>query len=174
MTYFVDLGNPENDEISPEELKDRRNKYYAYLESIRDRLPPVAYAFAIADWHYDVSDPRCLHDAWVDRVTLATVPSLRTFKRQSKQHHRTELRVRLLGAYHDGLIELRYVNVQECVLSEDGEWLYDEIRLSEDGRVIYEISFASRKRWLITCENIEYTWKPFAAKTVSPTVPQDS
>ncbi len=49
-----------------EELGPRFAAYRQYLASIRDQLPPAAFAFATADWHYRFSDPRCPHDARVE------------------------------------------------------------------------------------------------------------
>lgn len=41
-----------------------------------------------------------------------------------------------------------------------GDWLIDEIRLSDRGLVLHEILFSSGARWLIESEDIEYTWEP--------------
>jgi hypothetical protein len=77
----------------------------------------------------------------------------------------------LLGAYHDGHIKLVYTKVRSYDLTigpkreaqaqrGHGDWLIDEIRLSDRELVLHEILFASGARWLIESEDIEYTWEP--------------
>jgi hypothetical protein len=88
------------------ELNDRFSEYLAYLRSIEDRLAPGAYAFASAPWHYDEQDRRCPHDAWVESITLTESGA-----GERHQDRHLDIHVRLLGAYHDGHIELRYSNV---------------------------------------------------------------
>ncbi len=41
-----------------------------------------------------------------------------------------------------------------------GDWLIDEIRLSEQGLVLHEVVFDGA-HWLIECEDVVYTWLPF-------------
>jgi len=140
--------------------------YLAYFESVKDKLPPNARAFAGADWHYNFKDPKCPHDSWVESVVISEPADGET-----KDDRGLEIAVRLLGAYHDGTIELRYRGVYqyEMVGSSDeswprihrphGDWLIDEIRLSEKDRVIHEIRF-TQATWMIECEDVIYTWIP--------------
>lgn len=77
-----------------------------------------------------------------------------------------QIRVTLLGACHNGLIELCYLGV--CSYEIRGRagnrprsfrphhaWLIDDIRLSDDGHVIHEIEF-KRATWEIQCEDLLY------------------
>jgi hypothetical protein len=41
-----------------------------------------------------------------------------------------------------------------------GDWLTDEIRLSDRNLVLHEIEFSRGSRWLIEAEDIVYEWKP--------------
>ena len=67
---------------------------------------------------------------------------------------------RFLGAYHDGFVEIAYTNVTRHELTRGaGDWLYDEIRLSEDGAVLHEIEFDGG-HWLIECSDITARWIP--------------
>jgi hypothetical protein len=84
----------------------------------------------------------------------------------------SKLKLRLLGAYHDGHIELVYPDVQGYTLDMascargHGDWLYDEFRVTESGRVIHEIEWASssdKGHWLIEASDVLYTWIPRAA-----------
>jgi hypothetical protein len=145
------------------DMSDER--YPAYLDTIKDQLPSNARDFAEADWHYDFTNPKCPHDSWVETITI-----FEPADGETKDDRGLEIMVRLLGAFHDGFIELRYKGVFEYEMSgtsdeswpkihrPHGDWLIDEIRLSENGRVIHEIKF-TRARWLIQCEDIVYTWK---------------
>ena len=140
----------------------RFNEYKNYLDSIKERLPKSAREFALADWRLDFTDHKCPHDSWIEYC--------RIFEESSGE--RNEIRVlhietRLLGAYHDGFLDLSYKNVARYELKKSdswdshGDWLYDEVRLSDNNLVLHEIEFAGDIIWLIECEDIEFNWKPF-------------
>jgi hypothetical protein len=148
-------------------LEERFAAYYKYLESVRDRLPPSAYSFAVASWHYDPQDHRCPHDSWVDSLTIIETPY-----DDHKAHRDIEINVRLLGAYHDGRLELSYKKVRSYQLETPpgyemlplnvghGDWLGDEVRLSERALVLHEVEFTRGSRWVIECQDIHYQWTP--------------
>lgn len=144
-----------SEDITIEEVKERYRRYFDYLASVRPQLPDATYAFATADWHY-ADDPRAPHGAWLEDVAIH-IPSL---------GKRSEIRgcnidVRLLGAYHDGYIELHYRDVYTYSLVSASEWQVDEIRLTRGGRIVHEIVFDAGIRWKIECYEITYEWKPF-------------
>ncbi|MBI3555166.1 MAG: mechanosensitive ion channel, partial [Deltaproteobacteria bacterium] len=77
----------------------------------------------------------------------------------------TAIRVRLLGAYHDGFIELFYSRVIRYSLSSPssvrglGDWLYDEFRVAPGGHLIHEIEWAGfprdeGSRWIIEASDV--------------------
>lgn len=149
-------------------------RYDEYLASIKDRLPPSTYAFATAPWHYSTLDHRCPHDAWVESLTINEEKN-----DDNPIQRRMTINVRLLGAYHDGHIELAYRGVRSYALSKPAlgpgswgsggwkyighhDWLVDEIRLSDNDLVVHEITFSSDARWLVECEDLTYEWRPFA------------
>src|SRR5688500_18016295 len=71
MTYILSKNLP--DIYSLGYLQRRKEKWAAYqrrLQKIKKSLPPSAAEFALAEWHYDPSDPRCPHDAWLEHVTI--------------------------------------------------------------------------------------------------------
>ena len=79
------------------------------------------------------------------------------------------IRVRLLGAYHDGHIELYYPRVWMYQLDitnrEHGhrDWRYDEFRVTAEGRVAHEIEwsgFQDTGRWLIEASDVQFRWIP--------------
>jgi hypothetical protein len=152
---------------SPEEIAAAFKRYHKYLESVRASLPASPYEFAAAPWHYDHNDHRCPHDSWVESVVI----------RENSSGSRHEIReieivVRLLGAYHDGYLELVYTGVVSYSFlakrstapdnKGHGDWLIDEIRLSEGNLVLHEIAFWSGSHWLIECRDIKSTWIPQA------------
>jgi hypothetical protein len=141
--------------------------YQKYLASVRDQLPSGVAQIALADWYYDPMDHRCPHDAWLESMAL----------RESGHGEHQEIRsasmtVRLLGAYHDGHIELQYRDVTRYTLDFTSEstqfgghrdWLYDEFRLTPIGRVEHEIEWAGRTNtghWIIEAADLEYRWSP--------------
>lgn len=81
----------------------------------------------------------------------------------------TALTVRLLGANHDGHIELVYPGVRSYDLSAPcsagglGDWRYDEFRVSDSGCVPHEIEWARSRitgRWLIQAVDVLHKWTP--------------
>lgn len=144
-------------------------RYRDYLASVKAAFPPSAYALATSDWYGDFKDHRCPHDAWLEELSLTEPAS------GPRNTGRTlSLRLRLLGAYHDGHIELVYPQVFRYSLdlkagnTGHGDWRYDELRLSEDGHLIHEIEWwdfepTPTARWIIEASDVEYRWIPMAA-----------
>jgi len=157
MSYL--LVNDENETL--EEFLLRYKKYYDYIETVKQAMPQAAYMFAIAPWHYNHNDPRCPHDAWIETIKVREIAS-----GSRSQIRSTEIFIRLLGAFHDGYIEITYEKVVNYSIIQNtpdghGDWLLDEIRLSEEKIVIHEIIFVGG-RCMIVCEDIIYQWKPFS------------
>ena len=153
---------------SREVVAARWREYVAHIESVRGDLPDEAAAFALAEWHYDFRDHRCPHDAWVESVAVVELA------RGERQEIRSlEIRIVLLGAYHDGRIHLIYPGVTRYDLRQPsgaygpahGDWLVDEVDVAptstpEQRRVVHAIAFASGARWTIEAANILYEWVP--------------
>jgi hypothetical protein len=152
----------------PAEFGSRLQSYREYLQSVKADFPPNAYEFAAAPWHYDTDDHRCPHDSWVESLV---VKELSTGERH--QHRTLEIHLQLLGAYHDGHLTVIYHEVQSYSLDTPpgykmppshvghGDWLVDEVRLSERGHVVHEVTFSRGSRWLIECKDITHHWLPF-------------
>jgi hypothetical protein len=152
-----------------DEIRKQYIKYYDYIRSIKDKIPRNVYRFAIAGWHYNPKDHRCPHDCWLESLHIEEPSSGRRRERRS-----INIRVRLLGAYHNGTIELTYKNVSGYTLKKvtgkrantvttsntgHGDWRIDEIRLSTRDNVVHEVLFSNNCRWIIECEDIIYSWK---------------
>lgn len=139
------------------------SKYFEYLEKNKDMFPRKAHEFASARWHYDFDDHRCPHDSWVESICV----------NEPSSGDRNEIRVidisiKLLGAYHDGWLTLLYQNVKKYNFFYEhadnvptighGDWLIDELRLSDNGLVVHEIVFSNNARWLIECSDMHFDW----------------
>lgn len=145
--------------------------YFHYLEEMRDSFPQNALAFASAKWHWDGADPRCPHDAWLEKVEIREIE---TEPGSSKRDLIIE--ARFLGAYHDGYFTLTYHDVKYYSLDKvqaefsynrgngNGDWLLDEVYLDEKGLVFHDIEFANNCRWTIHCRDLEHTWTPSPAE----------
>ncbi|HKX83413.1 MAG TPA: hypothetical protein VJL58_04260, partial [Pyrinomonadaceae bacterium] len=85
-----------------------------------------------------------------------------------------EIRIELLGAYHDGKILLRYPKVFGYELNarmlDEGhrDWRYDEFRVNDDGQLVHEIEWwglYNTAIWQIVASDVEYKWIPVESGT---------
>lgn len=135
--------------------------YQEYLHQNQQRFPPGAFSLGTAVWWQDGNDHRSPHDAWLESVTFSEPAS-----GESCEIRHTQMKVRLLAAYHDGFIELLYPRVFSYSLQSTdcrsglGDWCYDEFTLSPAGHVIHEIEWTFGHRWIIEASDIEYQWIP--------------
>lgn len=157
------LGNPDFDEV-----QQAYSKYYEYLDSIKGKMPVNARNFATASWHYNPEDSRCPHDSWLESLAINEISS----GERSEIRH-IEIRVILLGAYHDGYIELLYRDVSKYVFEKKakhigipplvnvghGDWHIDEFSLTEDADVVHDIIFSTGAQWSIECKDVIYDWR---------------
>lgn len=139
------------------------DRYLAYLRSIEGKIPPDAHAYAAADWHWDAHDHRCPHDAWIEFVTVQELS-----RGERSEIREIAVKARALGAYHDGHFEITYSGVtSHCIelptksfQTGYGDWLTDEVRLADNGKVVHEVLFASGGHWLIECADLRHQWLP--------------
>jgi hypothetical protein len=111
----------------------------------------------LSDWYSFPEDHRCPHDAWVEALTLSELAS-------GERHEERELQIqiRLLGAYHDGIIEFTYKRVKNYSLQATGaagghgDWLRDEVE-DRDGFILHTVLFANGKIQ-IEAKDVEYKW----------------
>jgi hypothetical protein len=168
MSFLLHLINCDDVDAVNEAYK----RYRRYMDSIKEIIPRDAFSFATADWHYDGHDHRSPHDAWLESLTIEEhAMGLRNEERW------IDIYIKLLGAYHDGNINIKYEKVigyflakesfikkeksNKAVVLSHGDWLIDEISLSESGEIIHEIIFDNDIKWTIRCGNIVYKWDPF-------------
>jgi hypothetical protein len=141
-------------------------RYREYLAAPERPLPRGAYSLAASDWYFDPRDHRCLHDAWLESVTISEPAA-----GERDQDRGTTISVRLLGAHQNGTIELFYPHVFSYSLASPsctrglGDWRYDEFRVSANGRLIHEIEWAGYpydkgSHWIIEASDVEFHWWP--------------
>jgi hypothetical protein len=151
------------------------HEYFAYLRENEKRFPPRAYEFASAPWHYDIRDHKCPHDSWLETLTISE-PA----QGEHKEIRDIDIVAKLLGAYHDGIIELTYKHVRRYSLGMDrtslgaplalysktrghGDWIVDEVLVKDDGSISHEVEFHVAGHWIIECADLIYRWHPNAA-----------
>lgn len=143
-------------------------RYRTYLAESRSTFPPGAFSLATCEWYFDPTDHRCPHDSWLESITVLE-PS--AGERVEDRH--TTIRILLLGAYHDGYIELFYPRVFRFSITNSaterghGEWRYDEFRLSPAGGVVHEIEWeggtgVAGANWIIESSDVSLRWIPKA------------
>jgi hypothetical protein len=141
-------------------------KYRKYLEDNHDRFPSAAYALATSDWYFDFQCHECPHDAWLESVRVDEHSMGKSHEIRS-----AAITIKLMGAYHDGTIEIYYPKVFEyrfnSLALEGGhrDWRYDELRLNEKGHLIHEIEWngcQDNGSWVIVASEVEFKWTPFS------------
>lgn len=157
----------------PKEITQLRKAYDEYLSIIKPRIPPSAFEFASAPWHYDPSDHRCPHDAWLEYLRISETSEGKRMEVRS-----IDMELRLLGAYHDGYLSLGYKDVQSYSLSQPlkvprrpshtakvghEDLLVDEFGVSPRGMLVHELLFSFGARWSIECRDFQWLWSPTRA-----------
>lgn len=165
MSFVLDLSRLRN--VKPEDVTARWKAYLEYIGSIRDRLGPGAAAYATSELHSDHSNPQSPHDGWLES---AKIEELATGERAEQRS--IGVTIELLASYHDGRIRFTYTDVRSYVMNAPpeferpplsaghGDWLVDEVRLSERGLVVHEILFSRGAHWQIEASDLHYEWLP--------------
>jgi hypothetical protein len=139
-------------------------RYQAFIAENRERFPSRALELATSTWFYDSRDHRCPHDAWLEAAAIEE-PA----EGERRERRTVAMRIRLLGAYHDGHIELYYPRVFRYQMDlYDGtsghhDWRYDEFRLTAENRLIHEIEWwaaGDTARWIIEASDVHFAWHP--------------
>ncbi|MDB6066457.1 MAG: hypothetical protein JWR26_2665 [Pedosphaera sp.] len=140
--------------------------YQEYLKRNQNQFPPGAFMLGTALCYYNANDHRCPHDGRLQTVLITEEDeSLETDRRL------ITMRIKLLGRYGDGHIELFYPEVFRFEFLESppsngmGDWRYDEFTVTSQGRVIHEIEWRETEenkepRWVIEASDVLYSWIP--------------
>ena len=139
-------------------------RYREYLEQNKKAFPQSAFALATSDWYFSPENHRSPHDAWLESLVISE-PA------QGKRNEirETSIRIRLLGAYHDLILEFYYPKVFSYSVAFKssmhglGDWRFDEFTLDEAGRVVHEIEWTGfpneqNARWLICASDVQFNW----------------
>jgi hypothetical protein len=152
MGYFVGRN------FDPIDAREIWREYQDYIGTVRTRLAPSAYEYAVADWHYDATDNRSPHDGWIETVKIMENVDGEVDARS------IGITITLLGAYHDTRLRYKYTGVKTYSLNKKlslsdsryqqghGDWIVDEITLSESGFVRHEIELFGGASWMIESE----------------------
>jgi len=131
--------------------------YFAYLAGIRERLGEELYAFAADFDRYGPHARGSLHDAWLQRLTLAP---------QDVRAHPLcmGLELELLGPWHDRILRLRYQDVSGYSLTQalsgrsaPRDLLCHELRLDETGELLeHFLEFDDGFSILASCRSMSF------------------
>jgi hypothetical protein len=141
--------------------------YEDALVPIASRLPANTRKYALAAWHCDVTDHRCIHDAWIEAISV-----VESGTGPRKEKRGLGIVMRLLGAYHDRYLILKFPGVRryriEHPLVEErrndvahGDVLDDSIQLTADGTILYSMrmEFGSVE---IEAKDVEFSQLPIS------------
>jgi hypothetical protein len=144
-------------ELSAESMS--LQEYLTYVESCQEKLPVAAYDYAKASWHYDMTDPRCIHDAWLLSFTIKEA----SLERPERDPERFEMEISFLSAFENRVLNFAYKDVIQYRLETPAqihahsEVYFDEIRLSAQDNVVHEILFMSNVRWVIEARDFVFS-----------------
>jgi hypothetical protein len=122
--------------------------YEKDVAQIAHELPAKAREFALADWHCNPEDHRCLHDSWIESIVVEEKSS-----GDPKQYRSVDILVFLLGAYHDRRLALKFRSVRQYSIDRfildptgnrqelvgHGDVMEDAIELSDSGYITYSL-----------------------------------
>jgi len=133
-------------------------EYENHLKNIAPRLPDVTRSFVLTAWYRDPKSHDCPHDAWLIECSLKT---------DIDDRQTSNLRLVLLGAYHDRVLILDYCKVTELTLDFAdvpelmmGDWLHDEFDVTGSGLVSHEIQWQNGLPWRIVSQRVKFTANP--------------
>lgn len=121
-----------------------------------------------SDWYKFPEDHRCPHDSWVEAITISEPSS-----GERHQNRGLEIHVRLLGAYHDGIIEFTYKGVQNYSIrgmrdvAGHGDWLEDEVDIRRHDTLLHKATLTNGS-FEIEAHEIEYKWTPLPSLSGAP------
>ena len=139
--------------------------YEQDVAQIASRLPADARKYALAAWHCDLTDRRCIHDTWIEKIDVVESGSGGPGDTRS-----LEISIRLLGAHRDRHLILKFPSVRhyniERPLSDSkrqhvaghGDVLDDLIKIA-DGDVIYTLRMELGKIE-IAAKDIQFSQEP--------------
>lgn len=140
------------------------NGYLRYLDSIQARLSAHVFAFAADPAHYDLQSRSSLHDAWLQSLTVGE-----TAQGDRQEIRRAEIRLCLLGPYHDRHIYLHYTGVEAYAFQSParhseprylhtahGDLLTHAVWVNTSDMLVHDIVFERGTTLRIECTDIRH------------------
>jgi hypothetical protein len=140
--------------------------YENEVAQIASSLPVNARKYALAAWHCDLTDRRCIHDAWVEQIIIVERGS-----GNPGQTRGLDIAIRLLGAHRDRHLILKFPSVSHYTVDRPlsdskrqnvaghGDVLDDSIKLTADGHVLYTLRLELGKIE-IAAKDIQFSQEP--------------
>lgn len=127
------------------------DKYFDYIETIKDDLSLELYQFASDCERYELSNKKSLHDSWLKSLVI-------------NEGEVSNVEIELLGNNHDRLFKLYYsevkqyyFNKKECIrLSKQDDLLVHEVRLNDKKEIEHVIEFDNEISFIIVCSSMEF------------------
>lgn len=145
----------------------------AWARSIQEHLPAGVRAMALDEEHWNPKCETCLHDAWVQELSVREVPI--NPQDISEPHRHIQIVVRLLSWSHKHIEMLTYEGVSRYSfglkqLSDSGnrahsDWLDDHFDVDDDGAIIHRIRFSNGAKWEIYCRDMTFSQVPIKQPT---------
>ncbi|CAN7155542.1 hypothetical protein [Acidovorax sp. Leaf78] len=142
--------------------------YLRYLDSIQARMPVHVYEFASDPAHHDLNARSSLHDAWLQSLTIGE-----TAEGSRQEMRQTEVRLCLLGPYHDRRIHLHYTAVEAYAFQSParhgepryshtahGDLLAHAIWINPAGMLVHDMVFERGSTLRIECADIRHAQEP--------------
>jgi len=141
-------------------------RYLDALASFRHLLPSHVAEFAADESRFTLNDPRSLHDAWLESLTV------QESRASSESPSCTSIELVLLGQQHDRHIVIQYVDVRQYSLrhaplsdmkfhdAAHGDIFTHEVRVEDDGYITHEICFVTDSVFLVCCRDFKVLDRP--------------
>lgn len=135
------------------------DKYFEYIESIKQELPTDLYEFASDVDRYNLSNKKSLHDAWLKSL-IVNEGNVTPDSNDSV----TKIEIELLGHSHDRVFKLTYNKVTQYYLnkkeheriSKHDDLLAHEIRLNSKGEIEHVIEFDNEISFMVVCSSFKF------------------
>jgi hypothetical protein len=135
------------------------DRYFEYLDKIKNIIPDDLYGFASDKERYSLHSKGSLHDSWLVSLVLSVDNPAKT-----SEQCLTNVRIKLLGPYHDRIYELFYVNVKRYLFANEStlhvlarsDLLFHEIRINSNNRIEHVIKFDNDINIFIECSKMSF------------------
>lgn len=137
--------------------------YFNYLSSVKDIFPRPLYEFVGDKTRYSLSDPKTMHDSWIEKLIIKESAT------EDEPNRRVvSIEAHFLGPYHDRIFNFLYQQVVAYTVSYPeklsavpknghGDVLVQEFLITERDDISHEINFSTGGNLHIVCREIEIT-----------------